>query len=73
MTGDRGGQASLCLDSDSGILHPDSREQSYPNVAGHHPAGRVPWVGDRPLKALQTDAQFYYYIFIFHSLMLEAK
>jgi hypothetical protein len=33
MPGDRGGQAS-----DSGMLHPDSRGQSYRNVAGHKPA-----------------------------------
>jgi hypothetical protein len=26
----------LCPASDSGMLHPDSRGQSYPNVAGHH-------------------------------------
>jgi hypothetical protein len=28
--------------------------QSYPNKAGHHPAGRLPWVGDPPPEALQT-------------------
>jgi hypothetical protein len=37
-----------------GMLHPDSHGQSYPNVAGHHPAGRLPWVGDPSLEALQT-------------------
>jgi hypothetical protein len=35
----------LCLASNSGMLHPDTRGQSYPNVAGRHPAGRLPWVG----------------------------
>jgi hypothetical protein len=44
----------LCLASNSGMLHPDSRGQSYPNVAGHHPAGRLPCVGDPPPEALQT-------------------
>jgi hypothetical protein len=43
----------LCLASDSGMLHPDSRGQSYPNVAGHHPTGRLLWVGDPPPEALQ--------------------
>jgi hypothetical protein len=40
MSGDRVGQASGSsrLASDSGMLHPDSRGQSYPNVAGRHPA-----------------------------------
>jgi hypothetical protein len=46
--------ACLCLASDSGVLHPDSRGQSYPNVAGHHPAGRLLWVGNPPPEALQT-------------------
>jgi hypothetical protein len=44
----------LCLASDSGMLHPDSRGQSYSNVAGHHPAGRLPWAGDPPPEALKT-------------------
>jgi hypothetical protein len=44
----------LCLASDSEMLHPDSCGYSYPNVVGHHPAGRLPWVGDPPPEALQT-------------------
>jgi hypothetical protein len=41
----------LCLASNLGMLHQDSHRKSYPNVAGHHPARRFPWVGDSPPKA----------------------